>query len=150
MAEEDGSADEALVGLVIVSHSAMVAEGVVEFARLQAGDVRVLAAGGVADPATGRMELGTDAARIADAVRAADSGAGVVVLGDILGAFLAIDTALELVRAEDPALADRTRVSGGPLVEGAYFAAIQASIGDSLERVLENADAAAAIQKLER
>ena len=42
------------------------------------------------------------------------------------------------------------RVSGGPLVEGAYFAAMQANVGDSLDEVLENADAAAALVKLDR
>lgn len=148
MAEE--ATGEPLVGLVIVSHSAKVAEGVAEFATLQAGAVSVIPAGGVFDTASGSFELGTDAARIADAIRAADSGAGVVVIGDILGAFLSIDTALELLQAEDSDLAGRVRVSGGPLIEGAYFAAIQASIGDGLDAVLENADAAGSIQKLER
>ncbi len=148
MAEE--GAGEAHVGLVIVSHSAKVAEGVAEFATLQARSVAVVAAGGVVDPGTGAVELGTDATRIAAAIREADSGAGVVVIGDILGAFLAIDTAVELVRADDRDLGARTRVSGGPLIEGAYFAAIQASVGDSLEGVLETADAAGSIQKLEQ
>lgn len=148
MAEE--GAGEPLVGLVIVSHSARIAEGVVEFATLQARAVSVVAAGGVLDPASGSFELGTDAARIADAVRTADSGAGVVIIGDILGAFLSIDTALELLRADEPELAARVRVSGGPLIEGAYFAAIQASIGDGLDAVLETADAAASIPKLDR
>lgn len=148
MAEE--GTGEPLVGLVIVSHSAKVAEGVAEFATLQARAVSVVPAGGVLDPASGSFELGTDAARIAEAVRTADSGAGVVIIGDILGAFLSIDTALELLRADDPDLAARVRVSGGPLIEGAYFAAIQASIGDGLDAVLENADAAGSIPKLDR
>jgi dihydroxyacetone kinase DhaKLM complex PTS-EIIA-like component DhaM len=139
------------VGIVIASHVATLAEGVAAFATMQANDVKVVPAGGVWDAGSGRFELGTDASRIADAIREADSGAGVVVLGDILGAFIAIETAVtDILHAEDPDLAARVRVSGGPLVEGAYFAAMQANIGDSLDEVLENADAAAALVKIER
>ena len=43
------------VGLVIVSHSARLAEGVVELARQMAGeDVAIEAAGGMAEPAGAR------------------------------------------------------------------------------------------------
>jgi dihydroxyacetone kinase DhaKLM complex PTS-EIIA-like component DhaM len=144
-------ADRPLVGLVIVSHVAELAEGVARFATMQADKVRVVPAGGIWDAATGRFELGTDATRIAEAIRAADDGAGVVVLGDLLGAFIAIETAVaDILPAEDPELAARIRISGGPLVEGAYFAAMQANIGDDLETVLENAEAAAALTKIER
>ncbi len=140
-----------LVGLVVVSHVAQLAEGVVAFATMQAANVRVVPAGGILDAATGQLEIGTDATRIADAIRQADNGRGVVVLGDLLGAFIAIETAVsDILPAEDPELAARVRVSGGPLVEGAYFAALQANIGDDLDEVLENADAASALVKLER
>jgi dihydroxyacetone kinase DhaKLM complex PTS-EIIA-like component DhaM len=142
---------EGLVGLVIVSHVAALAEGVAAFATMQADRVRVVPAGGITDPGTGTIEIGTDAMRIAAAIREADDGAGVVVLGDLLGAFIAIETAIaDILPAEDPDLAARVRVSGGPLVEGAYFAAMQANIGDSLDEVLENAEAAAALVKIER
>ena len=144
-------AGEALIGLVIVSHVAGLADGVVAFATMQAPKVRVVAAGGIVDAATGALELGTDATRIAAAIREADSGAGVIVLGDLLGAFIAIDTAItDILSAEHPDLAARVRVSNGPLVEGAYFAAMQANIGDSLDEVLENADAAGALVKFDR
>lgn len=144
-------AREALVGLVIVSHVAQLAEGVVAFATMQAPKVRVVAAGGIVDPATGALELGTDATRIAAAIHEADDGAGVIVLGDLLGAFIAIDTAVtDILSVEDPVLASRVRVSGGPLVEGAYFAAMQANIGDGLDEVLENADGAGALVKFDR
>jgi len=146
-----GEAGAPLVGIVIVSHVAALAEGVVAFATMQARNVRVVPAGGILDPATGEFEIGTDATRIVAAIREADAGAGVVVLGDMLGAFIAIETAVtDILPLEDPDLAARVRVSGGPLVEGAYFAAMQANIGESLDDVLENADAAAALVKLER
>lgn len=131
---------EPLVGLVVVSHSAQIAAGTVELARQMAGpDLRIEEAGGIDGG------LGTDATAIMAAIQAADTGAGVVVLVDLGSAVLATQTALELL-GEDAA--SRVRLSGGPLVEGAVVAALQASIGDSLEAVLAAAEGAASLPKL--
>ena len=95
------------VGLVVVSHSAKVAEGVVELASQMAGDVRIQAAGGTDDGG-----IGTDATLIAEAIGAADEGDGVLVLVDlgsaVLSAQLAID---ELV---DEAIRGRVRIAEAP------------------------------------
>jgi dihydroxyacetone kinase phosphotransfer subunit len=132
---------DALVGIVVVSHSAQIAVGTVELARQMAGpDLRIEGSGGIADGS-----LGTDAAAIMEAIQAADAGAGVVVLVDLGSAVLATQTALELL-GEDAA--GRVRLSGGPLVEGAVVAALQASIGDSLDAVLAAAEGAASLPKL--
>ena len=132
---------EALVGLVIVSHSAKVADGTLELAAQMAGDeVRIVAAGGMADGA-----IGTDATRIMAAIQAADAGVGVVVMTDLGSAVLSASTALELL---DPAQAARVRLSRGPVVEGAIIAAIQASIGDDLQAVCDAADAMLSVDKL--
>lgn len=129
-----------LVGIVVVSHSPKLAEGVVELARQMAGpDLALLPVGGAPDGS-----LGTDAERIREAIVAADTGAGVLVLGDLGSAMLATETAIEMLEAE---LAARVRVSGGPIVEGAVIAAVQASIGQSLEEVLAAAVAAAQLDK---
>jgi dihydroxyacetone kinase phosphotransfer subunit len=128
----------ALVGLVVVSHSARIAEGTVELARQMAGpDVRIVAAGGLEDG-----EIGTDAARVAAAVGEADAGAGVVVLVDLGGAVLAAVTALEILGEPDT-----VRLSHGPIVEGAVIAAVQSSTGSSLDEVLGAADGAASLPK---
>jgi phosphoenolpyruvate---glycerone phosphotransferase subunit DhaM len=132
---------EPLVGIVVVSHSAGIAAGTVELARQMAGpDLRIEGAGGIADGS-----LGTDAAAIMAAIQAADAGVGVVVLVDLGSAVLATQTALELL-GED--VAARVRLSGGPLVEGAVVAALQASIGDSLDAVHAAAEGAASLPKL--
>jgi dihydroxyacetone kinase DhaKLM complex PTS-EIIA-like component DhaM len=91
--------------------------------------------------------IGTDATRIADALVAADAGAGVVVLADLGSAVLATVTAIEELL--EPDLAARVRISGGPLVEGAFVAAVQASAGNGLDGVLAAADEAASMNKLE-
>ena len=129
------------VGLVVVSHSAKVAEGVVELAAQMAAEVRIRAAGGTADGG-----IGTDATLIAEAVEAADDGDGVLVLVDlgsaVLSAQLAID---ELV---DQERRSRVRISEAPLVEGAVIGAVQASTGSALDEVDEAARAAATMAKV--
>jgi dihydroxyacetone kinase phosphotransfer subunit len=134
------------VGIVVVSHSADVADATVRLvarlANLPADGPRLIAAGGLADGS-----IGTDATRIADALAEADAGGGVVVLADLGSAVLATATAVdELVPRE---LASRVRISGGPLVEGTFVAAVQASAGDRLDGVLAAADEAASMHKLE-
>lgn len=132
------TAGGAYVGLVIVSHSVRIAEGTAELAGQMAGDeVRIVAAGGLEDGT-----IGTDAARIAAAIEAADAGAGVVVLVDLGSAVLSTVTALELLG--DP---ENVRLSRGPIVEGAVIAAVQASTGSSLDEVLEAAEGAASMPK---
>lgn len=128
----------AYVGLVVVSHSVRIAEGTAELAGQMAGDeVRIVPAGGLEDGT-----IGTDAARIAAAIEAADAGAGVVVLVDLGSAVLSTVTALELLG--DP---ENVRLSRGPIVEGAVIAAVQASTGSSLDEVLEAAEGAASMPK---
>lgn len=102
-------------------------------------DVRMRAAGGAADGS-----LGTNAGAIAGAIAEADAGAGVVVLVDIGSAVLAAETALELLPQE---MAQRARISRGPVVEGAVIAAVQASIGETVEEVLRAAEDAARLEK---
>lgn len=134
MAGEPG----ARVGLVVVSHSARIAEGTAELAGQMAGpDVRIVPAGGLEGGA-----IGTDAARIAAAIGEADAGAGVIVLMDLGSAVLATRTALELLGEPEG-----VRLSRGPVVEGAVIAAIQASTGSSLDEVLEAAEGAASLPK---
>lgn len=130
-----------LVGIVVVSHSARIAQGVVELAAQMAGpDLRIVPVGGAIDGS-----LGTDAAQVAAAIAEADSGSGVLVLADLGSAVLAARTALELL---DGDVAARVRISGGPIVEGAVVAAVQASVGDTLDEVRAAADAAATMDKL--
>ncbi len=132
---------EALVGIVVVSHSAQIAAGTVELARQMAGDdLRIEAAGGTSDGS-----LGTDAAAIMAAIQAAEGGAGVLVLMDLGSAVLATQTALEMLGDD---VAARVRLSGGPLVEGAVVAAVQASVGDDLAAVLAAAEEAASLPKI--
>jgi PTS hybrid protein len=129
------------VGLVVVSHSAKVAEGVVELAGQMAGTVRIRAAGGSDDGS-----IGTDATLIAAAIAAADEGDGVLVLVDLGSAVLSTQVAIdELV---DESLRGRVRIAEAPLVEGAVVGAVQASTGSSLDEVEQAAQGAATMVKV--
>jgi phosphoenolpyruvate---glycerone phosphotransferase subunit DhaM len=134
------TAPRARVGIVVVSHSARLADGVVEVAAQMAGEgLALIAAGGGPDGT-----LGTDAERISRAIANADSGAGVVVVADLGSAILATETALEML---GPEISERVRISSGPIVEGAVVAAVQASIGQDLDEVVTAADAARDLDK---
>jgi phosphoenolpyruvate---glycerone phosphotransferase subunit DhaM len=129
------------VGLVIVSHSPRIAEGVVELAEQMAEEVRVLAAGGTDDG-----EIGTSATRIADAISAADSGDGVLVLVDLGSAVISTRMAIDELLPDE--LRGQVRISEGPVVEGAVIGAVQASTGSSLEEVATAAARAATLPKV--
>ena len=132
--------DSPLVGIVAVSHSRRIAEGVVELARQMAGDeVQLEGVGGQPDGS-----IGTDADGIAAAIERAQSGAGVVIVADLGSAILATESALELL---GPVRTGAVIMSTGPLVEGAVVAAVQASIGQSMEEVVAAADAARDLDK---
>ena len=123
-----------MVGIVIVSHSALVADGVALLARDVAGsEIVIEAAGGAPDHVD---PVGTDARRIAAAITRAAGADGVVVLMD-LGS--AVQSAEQARASLDPELARRVELCDGPLVEGAVAAAVAAAIGGSLAEVLEEA-----------
>jgi phosphocarrier protein FPr len=120
------------VGLVIVSHSAKLAEGVVELAREMGGeDVVIEAAGGMADP-PGAM--GTDAMVVMEALERASSGDGVLVLMDLGSALMSAEMAVEM--AGDDV---RVVLASAPLVEGAVAAAAAARVGSGLDEVAAEA-----------
>ncbi|HEY7597523.1 MAG TPA: dihydroxyacetone kinase phosphoryl donor subunit DhaM [Actinophytocola sp.] len=120
------------VGLVVVSHSAKLADGVVEVAAQMAPDVTVVAAGGL--PGGG---IGTDFDAVDAAITRADGGAGVVVLYDLGSARMIAETALEA--RDEPA----AELVDAPLVEGAVAAAVAAQGGAPLADVAGAARAAA-------
>jgi phosphoenolpyruvate-protein phosphotransferase/dihydroxyacetone kinase phosphotransfer subunit len=128
-----------MVGIVVVSHSARLADGVIELAREMGGpDVRLEAAGGTDDP---DAPLGTDATKVLAAIEAADTGDGVLVLMDLGSGVLSAEMALDLLGGEPYR---RVVLSEAPLVEGAVSAAIAAKLGASLDDVASEARGALA------
>ena len=123
-----------MVGIVIVSHSASIAEGVVELAREMGGaELALEAAGGLDEP---ERPLGTDAALVMAALERADGGDGVLVLMDLGSAVMSAETALELLPEGH---GEGVLLCPAPLVEGAVAAAVAARAGMALEQVAEEA-----------
>ncbi len=123
-----------MIGLVIVSHSSTLAEGVCELVRqISQGSVRVAAAGGAAGPDNA---LGTDAFKVLQAVESVYSEEGVLVLMDLGSAVLSAETALDLM---DQERRGRVRLCAAPLVEGAVAAAGLAAAGADLDEILGEA-----------
>jgi len=123
----------ARVALVIVSHSDLLARGVVEVAGQMAPDVRVVAAGGTDD-----LSLGTSYGRVEQAITealeavggsGAPDGAGVVLLTDLGSATMTAESVIDM--ADD----DRVVFADAPLVEGAVAAAVRAQLGDPVAAV---------------
>jgi PTS hybrid protein len=100
-------------------------------------DVRVEAAGGLPDGG-----LGTDDGRVRDAIRHADQGEGVVVLGDLGSAILTVRHVLERQANGHVRLAD------APFVEGAVAAAVMSSAGRPIDEVVSAAEEARSARKL--
>ncbi len=115
-----------MVGLVIVSHSQKLAEGVVELARAMAEDVRIAAAGGLEDGT-----LGTSYQRIHDAIEEVYSEDGVAVLMDMGSAVMTAEMVLEDMDKDNVLLVDC------PLVEGAVLAAVESATGSSLQTLID-------------
>ena len=117
-----------MVGIVIVSHSARIAEGVAELAREMGGEeVKLETAGGLDTP---DGAIGTDAVLVMQAIERAWSDDGVLVLMDLGSAVLSAEMAIDLL---DDGRRERIVLSEAPLVEGAVAAAVTAKLDRPLE-----------------
>ncbi len=122
------------VGVVFVSHSGKIAEGLVELARQMAPTASLIAAGGTDD---GR--IGTSFDLVSSGIVEADAGEGVAVLCDLGSAILTAETALDFL---DDDVRERVRIVDAPLVEGGVAAAVAAEAGDDLAEVVTAAESA--------
>jgi len=121
------------VGIVIVSHSPLVAEGTADMVRQMVGDEVPLAYCG------GNSEggLGTSVESILRAIDKAWSEAGVAILVDLGGAETNSEMAVEMLPDER---AGRVVICNAPIVEGAVIAATEASGGAPLDVVKRTAE----------
>ncbi len=128
-----------LVGIVIVSHSQKLAEGVKELAEMMANDVHIEAAGGLDEEL-----LGTSFERVKVAIEDVCGADGAVVLMDMGSAIMTAELAVEECRDEAVRLVDC------PIAEGAVLAALAAASGADLEEVARRAESARDMEKIEK
>ena len=119
------------VSIVVVSHSAKIADGAMELAAQMAPGVVILAAGGTDD---GR--IGTSLDKVLAALEQA-GGDGAVVLTDLGSAVMTAESALEFLGDPGGVL-----LADAPLVEGLVAAAVAAQGGADVGAVKDAAEAA--------
>jgi len=131
---------DARVGIVLVSHSAALAEGAADLAaQISGGTVAIIPAGGTEDGG-----LGTSSARVTRAVKLADSGAGVLILPDLGSAVLTVRVLL----SEPDDLPAPIELADAPFVEGVVAATVAAAGGADITAVRAAAEEARDVRKL--
>ncbi|MGV8906450.1 MAG: dihydroxyacetone kinase phosphoryl donor subunit DhaM [Acetobacterium sp.] len=116
-----------MVGIVIVSHSQKIAEGARELALQMAPTAKIAASGGMKNG-----DIGTDVDKIVAGINEVKSDEGVVILVDLGSAVMSSEMAIEMIPDNENII-----LVDSPLVEGAIFGAVEASIGSPLSKVVE-------------
>ncbi len=128
-----------MVGIVIVSHSWKVAEGIHDLVmQMAAENDHIFAAGGMEDGS-----IGTDAFKIQEAIEKANTGDGVAVLADLGSGIMSAEMAIEMLGDEI-----EVRIADAPVLEGAVSAAVTSTSGASLDEVIAAAEEARTVSKL--
>ena len=129
-----------MIGIVIVSHSRKLSDGLKDIAdAMSQVPVPIASAGGLDDP---EGALGTDGIRVLGAIRDVLSQDGVLVFAGIGSAKLNAEMAIDLL---DPDERARVQFCDAPLVEGVLAAAVQIAAGSGIEAVMREARQAAQI-----
>ncbi|MCF0186880.1 MAG: PTS-dependent dihydroxyacetone kinase phosphotransferase subunit DhaM [Bacteroidaceae bacterium] len=127
-----------MIGIVIVSHSEKLAEGVIDLARMMAKEVKMIPAGGLENG-----EYGTSFDRINAAIDEVASPEGVLILMDMGSAVMTTEMVLDMRDDSFP-----VRMADCPLVEGAVSAACDAECGMSIEDIIEDLALVGEVKKL--
>ncbi|ARV62823.1 phosphoenolpyruvate--protein phosphotransferase [Nostocales cyanobacterium HT-58-2] len=123
-----------MVGIVIVSHSKQLAEGVRELAaQMVQGKVPLAIAAGIDDP---QNPLGTDAMQVYEAIASIYTDEGVIILMDLGSALMSAEMALEFLPEEQRC---HVHLCEAPLVEGAIAAAVACAAGCHIQQVIAEA-----------
>ena len=117
-----------MVGIVIVSHSLKLAEGVFDVTKIMADGCPAAIAGGTDDGG-----YGTSYEKIRSAIEAVYSEDGVIVLVDMGSAVMTAEMVVEALGYSNVLLVDC------PLAEGAITASLASFCGDDLETVKNQA-----------
>ena len=119
-----------MVGIVLVSHSNKLVEGLKDLISQMAVGVKICAAGGTDD---GR--IGTDPMKIMSAIEEVYSDDGVLLFFDIGSSLMNAELAIDML---DESISKKVEICKVSLVEGAFVAAIDSSIGKSIGDIKES------------
>ncbi len=121
-----------MIGIVVVSHSEKIADGVAETAKQMAAEVPIVAVGGTSD---GR--IGTDMNKILDGINSVYSDDGVLVFYDIGSAMMNTEMALDFLEEDKK---ENVEIVDAALVEGVISAAVYANLDMDKEYILSEMD----------
>ncbi len=129
------------IALLVVSHSKMLALGVVELVSQMAKGVRIEAVGGMQDGT-----LGTDSVAISEAMTSlALENDIVLTFMDLGSGVISSQMALDLLEDD---VKEKVRLVDASLVEGSFAAAVMASAGVELDEIIRQAENAGKRNKL--
>ncbi|CAM3245621.1 dihydroxyacetone kinase phosphoryl donor subunit DhaM [Sporolactobacillus spathodeae] len=115
-----------MVGIVLISHSKKIVEGIQELAAQMSQDVPVALAGGTDD---GR--LGTDINKITEAIRSVYSDDGVLVFFDMGSAYMNAQMALDFLDEDS----SKVEIIDSAFVEGAITAIVDSGLNKSMDEI---------------
>lgn len=122
-----------MYGFILVSHSDEVARGtkkIIEQMVNETDDLKVIACGGTEDG-----EIGTSTSRIQEAIESLSEVDHIFIFTDIGSSIMSSEMALEML--DDADVASKITIMEEPFVEGAFEAAVDASVGKSVEDIVK-------------
>ncbi|HDR7590082.1 dihydroxyacetone kinase [Bacillus mycoides] len=119
------------VGIVLVSHSYQLVEGLKVLLAQLSPDASIVFAGGTDDDG-----FGTSASKIKDAIKSIYNERGVIVFQDLGSALINTELAIEWLAEEG---LNQIKIADSPLVEGSYVAVVESGCGKTLEEIYKAA-----------
>ena len=116
-----------MVSLVLISHSNKIVEGLKELVSQMSSDVKIGVAGGTND-----NRIGTDPMKIMSAIEEVYSDDGILIFYDLGSALMNAELALDMI---DEKIKNKVEISKSSLVEGAFVAGIESSMGKNMEEI---------------
>lgn len=113
------------VGMVLISHSPKIVEGIKDIITQVNDNVSIELAGGTDDG-----DIGTSIEKVQVAIDRAYSDKGVLLVYDLGSAKMNAEMAIELGTVE------KVKILEAPIMEGAYVAAVEAGMGKDLDEVV--------------
>jgi len=114
------------VGIVLISHSAKVVEGIKDIINQVNETVSIALAGGTDDG-----DIGTSIEKIQTAIDSVSGDKGVLLVYDLGSAKMNAELAIEMGDLEN------VKILEAPILEGAYVAAVEAGMGKDLDEVVK-------------
>ncbi len=116
------------VGIVIISHSSKIGNGLLELINQVITDVPIGVAAGTEDD-----QIGTSMEKISAAIEQVNNGNGVLLMYDLGSARMNAEMAIEFSEVPNIQIADHI-----PLVEGTYIAAVEANMGKTIKEIRQS------------